>query len=380
MDGRLRAAGATLGIALSLAATIAIATPEGSPAAPRKPSPAVSGQARAAAVPGADRHKRGGRRLFWGAWIGDQITGTAPPYDMSAARKFERVVRKRMSLLEFAVPFADCSSGCNFFDFPTQEMEKIRRHGAIPFLSWSSQAIGVDPIRQPAFQLSDVIRGRYDAHIRRFARFAKRWGHPFFLRFNWEMNGNWFPWGLGANGNRPGQFVPAWRHVERIFNRVGARKVTWVWCPYSDANRKQNLRRLYPGNRWVDWTCLDVYNWGRAPANPHAWMNFKTLFRSNYRRVAHRIAPHKPMVVGETASSDFGGNKAVWIRRMFRGVLHRYRKVRALIYFDVNDRGTHWPIETSHSATRAFRHGVRRPGFVGSRFSHLRGRVIRPPR
>ena len=319
-----------------------------------------------------------GHRLYWGAWIGDQLTGTAPPYDMSAARRFERIVHKGMSLLEFAVPFADCSNGCNFFGFPTREMEKIRRHGSIPFLSWSSASIGVDPVRQPDFQLSDVISGRYDASIRSFARAAKRWGHPFFMRFDWEMNGTWFPWAMKVNGNNPREYVPAWRHVHRIFNRVGARKVTWVWCPYSDVNHRQNLRRLYPGGKWVDWTCLDVYNWGHSPANPHRWQSFQELFQSNYRRVVHRVAPHKPMVLGETGTSDFGGNKAVWLRRMFRLVLHRYRKVHALIYFDVNDRGTHWPIETSHAATRAFRRGIRRRAFAGSRFSRVHAFKIRP--
>ena len=362
-------------VVLVLSALLAAAALGGGGAATR---PAAASAARPDRLPAKQRQGRHARRLYWGAWIGDQFTGTAPPYDMSAARKFERVVRKGMSLLEFAVPFADCSSGCNFFGFPAREMEKIRRHGSIPFLSWSSAAIGVDAIQQPDFQLSDVISGRYDSHIRSFAKAAKRWGHPFFLRFDWEMNGNWFAWGVGANGNRPRQFVRAWRRVHRIFRRAGARKVTWVWCPYSDANRKQNLRRLYPGGAFVDWTCLDVYNWGHAPANPHRWMTFRHLFQSYYRRIVRRVAPRKPMVVGETATSDFGGSKPAWIRRMLGLVQHRYRRVHALVYFNVNDRGTHWPIETSRSATRAFRRGMRHHAFGGSRFSRLRARKIHP--
>ena len=66
-----------------------------------------------------------------------------------------------------------------------------------------------------------VIDGTYDGYIRYFAQKAKEWGHPFFLRFNWEMNGFWFPWSEGVNGNKSGEFVAAWRHVHDIFTAEG---------------------------------------------------------------------------------------------------------------------------------------------------------------
>jgi hypothetical protein len=140
-------------------------------------------------------------------------------------------------------------------------MAKIRRHGAIPLFSWSSGASGGDPKH---FQLRDLRAGRYDGHIRGFARAARDWGHPFFLRFDWEMNGGWFSWGADANGNEPGEFVAAWRHVHRIFDRVGADNATWVWCPYA---RDEPLRPFYPGDGYVDWTCLDGYNVARTRAS-----------------------------------------------------------------------------------------------------------------
>jgi len=85
------------------------------------------------------------------------------------------------------------------------------------------------------------------------------------------------------------------------------------------------------------------------------------------------------MVLGEVASSDFGGNKARWIRKMLRQVPRRYHRVRGLIYFDVNDRGTHWPLETSRRVIRAFRHGIARRAYAPGRFRHIRARPIRPP-
>ena len=324
--------------------------------------------------------RRALRRRYWGAWIGEGLTGSAAPWDMGAVFAFERMVGKRMSIVHWSSPFADCSSRpCVFYAFPRREMTRVRRHGAIPMLSWGSARIPGGP-RQRAFQLRDVIAGRYDRFIRSFARDAKRWGHPFFLRFNHEMNGDWFPWGIKANGNRPRQYSRAWRHVHRIFDRVGARKATWVWCPYVDFEREYNLKRLYPGGRYVDWTCLDGYNWGPGnPANPRPWRSFGELFGSTYRRVVRRIAPRKPMVIAEVATSDHGGSKAAWIRNMLAKIPRRYPKVRGFAYFDVNDRNAGWEIETSRRAIRAFRRGINRRVYVPNRFGQIRRSPIRPP-
>lgn len=140
-------------------------------------------------------------RVYWGAWIGDQLTGRAPPWDMSAVSKFEQMTGKPLSLLHFSAPFANCStSPCSFYSFPWTPFNDIRAHGAIPFFSWSSVSIPASA-NEPDFQLSDLIAGNYDTYIRNFATRAREWGHPFFLRFDWEMNGNWFAWSERANGN-----------------------------------------------------------------------------------------------------------------------------------------------------------------------------------
>jgi hypothetical protein len=328
--------------------------------------------------------KPGPRSLYWGAWIGKGLTGEAAPYDMSAVTRFEQMVGKPLSLVEWAVPFADCGRpGCPFFDFPAQEMEDVRRYGAIPFLSWSSAAIGVegDPTNQPDYQLADVTAGRYDAHIRNFATQAKAWGHPYFVRFNWEMNGNWMPWGANVNGNQPADFVPAWRHVHDIFTSVGAENATWVWCPYVDVESDENLRQFYPGHGYVDWTCLDGYNWGPgSPANPIPWRSFGTLYEKTYRRVVNKIAPRKPMIFAEIATSDYGGDKPAWIRNMFAKLKARYPRVFGLIWFNVNDRNAGWELERSSEAVAAFAQGISDPIYLPNSFgSFSTSPIPKPP-
>jgi hypothetical protein len=310
--------------------------------------------------------------LYWGATIGSQLTGEEAPWDMTTVTKFEEMTQKPLSLIQFFQPFAECEgSSCSFYDFPTTPMESIREHGSIPVLSWSSQSIP-SSLDEPNFQLSDLIEGRYDSYITEFARAAAAWGHPFFLRFDWEMNGNWLPWSESVNGNAPGQYIAAWRHVHDIFTSVGATNATWAWCPYADEkHRFQSLRSVYPGSAYVDWTCMDGYNWGKNAVNPQKWRTFPELFKTTYERLTKKIAPHKPIMIAEFASTPNGGHKAAWIRKMFAELPRQFPRIRGLIWFDSIDRGVDWPLETSATATKAFAEGISRGIYASNRFADL---------
>jgi hypothetical protein len=317
--------------------------------------------------------------LYWGATIGDHITGEQAPWDMGAVTKFEQETGKSASLVQFFQPFAECSPGCDFYEFPTSPMESIRTHGSIPVLSWSSQSIP-SSLNEPDFQLGDVIEGRYDDFIREFAEEAKAWGHPFFLRFDWEMNGNWFPWAEGVNGNTSGQYVAAWRHVHDIFNAVGVANVSWVWCPFVDpAGSMTDLASLYPGDAYVDWTGLDGYNWGTNPASPRGWRSFDQLFSRSYGEIAEKIAPSRPLMIAEFGSSEQGGDKAAWIRDALSRIPAAYPQVRAMVWFDKFDDGMDWPIETSSAATAAFAEGIGQPVYQDASYAELSGSAIQPP-
>jgi hypothetical protein len=318
--------------------------------------------------------------IYWGGWIGSQLTGTEAPWDMNAVAALEKKAEKKLSIVNFSAPFANCSSSCSYYNFPLNEMNSIRSHGAIPFYSWGSQSIPVPSnLSEPNFQLSDVIEGHHDAYIRKFAEAAKAWGKPFFLRFNWEMNGGWFAWAEGVNGNKAGEYVAAWRHVHDIFTQVGATNATWVWCPNVDPeNQMQNLSSLYPGDSYVDWTGLDGYNWGTNPTRPDRWRSFDQLYSSTYKKITGTIAPSKPLMISEVGSTEYGGSKAAWIKDMLAKIPTDYPQVRGLLWFEKFDDGMDWPIETSASATSAFAEGMRDPAYAGSSFGALASGPVRP--
>jgi Glycosyl hydrolase family 26 len=346
---------------------------------------AVFACATAAIAQAPPAHGQGGqgashKGIYWGAWIGPQLTGEQPPWDMSAADRFAGLIGKQPSLLQFSQPFADCGGGCEQLAFPTAEMTAIRSYGAVPLLSWGSQATGRG-LAQPDYAMARIAGGAHDAYIREFAEGARNWGHPFFLRFNWEMNGGWFPWGVKANGNTAAKIVAAWRHVHDIFTTVGATNVSWVWCPYVDgSSRFGDLQDFYPGNPYVDWTCLDGYNWGANLINPAPWRSFDQIFSASYRQLTEKIAPHKPVMLGEVATNGTAKVRARWIKGMFAAIAHRYPQIRGLAWFDQSDRGLNWSLEQSPRVVKAFANGVRASRFRPGSYGSLDGSPILPPR
>jgi hypothetical protein len=302
-----------------------------------------------------------GKRMLWGAWIGAQFTKSYAPWDWRPVTTFEKrnAGGAHLTLLNWYSPWVNPSTGAAY-QFPTPAFEEVRRHHVTPLLSWSSR--GISNV--------DVAAGRWDAFIRSWASAAKSWRHPFFLRFDREMNGSWVTWGVGNNGNTAADFVAAWRHVHDIFTAVGATNVRWVWCPNVDPHHRfTDIGLLYPGDAYVDWTCLDGYN-GDDP-----WTSFAKLFASSYRRLL-QVAPSKPVMVGEVGSTETGGSKARWIRNMFAALPRRFPHIRGFLWFDqyLSGPGGHsdWPIETSAGSSHAFAKGLRKNGLVRV---HRRGRL-----
>jgi mannan endo-1,4-beta-mannosidase len=333
--------------------------------------------------PPADATPEPPASVYWGAWVGKQFTGVQPPWDIKAMSAFETMVGKRASLINFSAPFANCYvSPCTFYKFDTAAFDNARKHGSIPFFSWGSGSIP-QSANQPDFKLSKVASGQYDAFIKTWVAAAKSWGKPFFLRFNWEMNGSWFPWGVGANGNTASDYVAAWRHVHDLFVAGGALNATWVWCPNVDTFAKlAPLPSLYPGDAYVDWTCLDGYNWGTNPnGNNGGWQPFDRIYASTYQAITTSIAPTKPMVIGEVASTEYGGSKASWITDAIAVQLpSNYPQVRGVLWFEQNGlENMDWPVESSSTSRSSFSAAIADSRYAENDYGSISVSPIPPP-
>jgi hypothetical protein len=299
------------------------------------------------------------RKLYWGARIDGEVYHRADaPWDTTTWDRFEQHAAKKVSLLHFGQPppWKTAFTGAPF--------DMVTTRGAIPYVSMNSEDV----------PLTSIANGGYDSSLLAWAQAAKRYGKPFFLRWDWEMNGTWFNWGAQAKKN-PAAYISAWKHFHDIVQGQGATNVTWVWCPNTVFSNSTPLARLYPGDAYVDWTCADGYNFGTIPFKPDVWKGFYTDMKPTYDQLL-TLAPRKPILIGEAASTEYGGSKAAWITDMLTTQLPiNFPKIRGLSWFNWNiyENGGRrdWPIESSASATAAFSQAIALPNYATNTYGNL---------
>jgi len=231
---------------------------------------------------------------------------------------------------------------------PITELEAVRLRGATTLLTWEPWTWG-GGTEQPAYSLDRITAGDFDPYLREWGTELARWGHPVMLRFGHEMNGNWYPWSEGINGNSAGDYAAAWRHVHDVVSSTGARNITWVWNPNVPYAGSTLLDGLYPGADYVDAVALDGYNWGTSAAWS-TWTPPWALFADGLGQL-RSLAPGKPILIAETSSAEEGGSKAAWNKDLVY-YLAQQPDITALVWFHFN-KETDWRIDSSSSSARA---------------------------
>jgi hypothetical protein len=241
------------------------------------------------------------------------------------------------------------------------ELREVASRDAMPMITWDPWDPYAGP-DQPKYRLARIARGDFDAYIDSWAVELASYGEPLYLRFGHEMNGDWYPWCAGCNGNTAADYVAAWVRIHDRFLAAGAANVRWVWSPNIEFSERAPLAELYPGDAYVDWVAMDGYNWGTS-RDGKAWESFEDVFLPTYRRLLALTA--KPMMIAETASTEQGGDKAAWIRQAFLEQLPvTLPKVRAVVWFHEN-KETDWRVSSSPAAVAAFKDIADTPFFQG---------------
>lgn len=199
--------------------------------------------------------------------------------------------------------------------FPAQTVQSSWQRGALPMITWESKPTqDTTPAQSdPTYALSNIISGKFDSYLQSFAQGVASTGLPVVIRLDQEMNGNWFPWSEGVNGNTSGQFAQMWQHVWNIFQAAGANSdVIWLWAP----NRVDNLphapalSELYPGDAYVDWVGIDAY-WrytSEAPTFAAVFAKSIAALESVTNRSIY-IAETAGIETDPTAGTDLGPEK-----------------------------------------------------------------------
>lgn len=183
--------------------------------------------------------------------------------------------------------------------------------GSMPMISWEGRDINNKSPLQPAYSNAAVAAGTLDAVILPFLKAAGAWGKPFMLRFLWEGNGQWYPWGAGTNSNTPTTYIAAYRHIASLVRQY-APKAMMVWCVGTSGSGWLPLEAVYPGDDVVDFLSCDFYNTGTVPGGwSGAWVPFSAV-QPWYDRLV-QLAPTKPIVIAETGCTmQAGQDKAAW--------------------------------------------------------------------
>lgn len=267
-------------------------------------------------------------------------------------------------------------------DFPMDACVQLHERGIIPHLTWElfwpsknpNNCSGTGAEGYTGF--NDVLAGKYDAYIDQFARDAKAFDQPVFMRFLHEFNGNWYVWSGNKNGQANGgaeKVIAVWRYVVDRFNAIGANKVQWLWVPHGPSTDLSTeawnaVANYWPGDAYVDWIGLDGYNfypqdpWG----NPRPYRDFDNCFRALYDDCA--VLGDQPMMIAEFGTGEFeykGDDKSTWVRDTFSKIKTDYPRIRIFTWFNIN-KELDWRVNSSPEALKAFKEMLADPYFISS--------------
>jgi hypothetical protein len=276
---------------------------------------------------------------------GDPYTGT------SGAAALEAATGRRVDIVNW---YQNWGGGNWISSMQSTLIATVLGSGRTPLLTWEPWAPdgGTD---QPTYALSRIANGSFDGYISAWAIALKVIGAPVHLRPMHEMNGNWYPWNAGVNGNTPATFVQAWRRIVDIFRDRGAGNVRFVWSPNNiDVPAANRMESFYPGDGYVDVLAVDGYNWGAGTPEFGGWQSFSKVFMNAYDRL--RALGPQPIWIAEVATSDDGGDKAAWVRDMFARAATMDR-LEALVWFNEN-KERDWRAAPTPEVAAAFAPGA----------------------
>lgn len=230
--------------------------------------------------------------------------------------------------------------------FPWDFLDAAAARGVLPCITWEPMAVVQG--RERAVPGQDILAGTWDRYLAFFANEARRFGRPLVLRLAHEMNLARYHWFTGPEGYGPASpdlYRKVFRYVAARLRQAGTDNVLLAFCPNAESvpgpgNAPDagwnTAAAWWPGGDVVDVLGMDGYNWGtffrqKTHGWDSAWKEFAAVF-APLRRELLEMAPDKPLVVFETASTDLGGDKDAWAADAARTAAGW--GVRALLWFD----------------------------------------------
>jgi hypothetical protein len=207
--------------------------------------------------------------------------------------------------------------------FVSSYIRRAQQAGAAMQIAW-----------EPVNGLDEVVDGE---QLHYWAREMKAAEIPIFLRFACEMNGDWVPW-----ADDPAKYIEKFRLVASIMHEE-APNVAMVWAP-NDVP-KYSMDQFYPGDEYVDWVGIDMYNEPYIFGDPTtSMMQMSPVEKLD--EVYSKYADRKPIMISETAVShttnEDGKSHTDWailnMSRLYEVMPKKYPRLKAITWFNVNLR------------------------------------------
>ncbi|WP_149179103.1 glycosyl hydrolase [Streptomyces sp. TRM49041] len=263
---------------------------------------------------------------WWGAYVPYAENGSLK----DAVLTFEKKIGRRLDLV---YNYHDMSKTPLDGELLTPDEQELGRDRLL-MLAWES-TVWTEPHHadwtETQLGWKNIASGRYDRDIiDPQARRIKAYGKRVFLSFDQETD-----FRIKEGAGTPEEFVAAWRHLHDRFRQLGVDNVVWVWTVSGYLGHAEQMKRLYPGDAYVDWIGMDQYNYYLCH-NSTNWLDFDRSQRPSYDWLRANISADKPLMLAEFATApdpERPQRQRDWYAAI-PDVVPELPKVRALVHWN----------------------------------------------
>ena len=297
-----------------------------------------------------------------GSWTEEGRKGHFLKIADSFESNFQKWSSRKLDVIHFFHAFSVTEGTLNSNLLSSGMLKEMLLKGYTPMITFETKFVNAGKnYKQPS--LKDILNGTFDYLLIKWAKSVKDAQGIIYVRFLHEFNGDWYPWSIAHNGNNPLLLVKAFQHINKIFKKESAFNAKFIWCPNSISKPQaswNNILDAYPGDQYVDFVGVDVYNGAGDESRP-LWRSFRKEVASSYFLLTNHF-PSKPVFICETAcrerSFDKRENsekKSDWIFQMGQALQSDLNKVRLISWFDEN---TYFKINSSEESLMSFLNNI----------------------
>ncbi|KND31178.1 hypothetical protein IQ63_26865 [Streptomyces acidiscabies] len=209
-------------------------------------------------------------------------------------------------------------------------------------LSWESKVWGGTAAQQPTWK--QISAGDLDDSVINVqAERIKAYGKKVFLSFDLEMDTR------TPDSGTPEDYVRAYRHIHDRFRELGVTNVVWTWITTGYLGHADLIKRMYPGDDYVDWVAYNQYNYYRC--HKAGWLSFAQTQQATHDWMRRNISDDKPLMLSEFGTADDPtrpARQADWYAEV-PSVLKKLTGVKAALQWNYRDPGPHCDLAVANS-------------------------------